>query len=58
MQRLHCFQLCLHQHNSINTIPNDSIHTLQNEAEFRLSGGIQYVYIHEGKVFLLLKILH
>ena len=48
-------QLCLHRHNSMNTKPNYFIQT-QLESEPQFSGDIKDVYIHEGEVFLILKL--
>ena len=40
----------------MNTKQNDLIQTQQEWPQ--LSGDIKYVYIHEGEVFLILKIQH
>ena len=49
-------QLCFHRHNSTNTEPNDLIETRQKSEEPQPSGNIKYVSIHEGEVFLMLKL--
>ena len=42
----------------MNSSPNDFIQTGQESAGFQHSSDIKYVYIHEGEIFLILKIQH
>ena len=51
-----CGNTALHHHNSTNTKPNNLIQTWQESAEPQFSGAVNYTYIQEEKVILILKL--